>query len=94
MTDRMLAESDAGWETCRIRASVDAIGYVVSITEAYDNCFLVRTETKGLGLLRVWYPRKFRSLLDQLFLEMSGEFDIEVLEYAEGMAGLDEIFPP
>ncbi len=84
---------DEGWETTRLRLPIAELGYVAAILEAYDNQFLVRTEDRTVGLAVIWYPRENRALLDDLLIEFSGEFPIEVLARAPGMAGLDDVFP-
>lgn len=84
---------DRDWETCRLSIPVDEIGYLVAIFEGYENQFLVRTETKGLGLLRIWYPAANRPLLEKLLGEMRAEFPVDILGYFEGMDALDEVFP-
>jgi hypothetical protein len=85
--------SDQGWETCRVLIPVDEIGYVVAIFEAYENEFLVRTEARGLGLLRIWYPIGSRPQLDRCLAEFRLEFPVDVLGFSPGIDGLDEIYP-
>jgi len=85
--------TSAPWQTCRILVPREQIAYVVAIFEGYENEFLVRTETRGLGVLRIWYPEGNRGTLDAVIREFSSEFDVQVLEFAAGMAGLDEVYP-
>lgn len=80
------------FETCRILVPLDEISYVVSILEGYDNEFLVRTETRGMGILRLWYPESSRGTLDAVLREMATDFPLSVLGFLPGMAGLDEAF--
>ncbi|CAN5166354.1 hypothetical protein BH09SUM1_BH09SUM1_22410 [soil metagenome] len=90
---RHLTATDAGWETCRILVPIDEISYVVSIFEGYDNEFLIRTETRGLGLLRIWYAVTSRATMNEVLKEMRGEFPVQVLGFSAGMDGLEEIYP-
>ncbi len=85
--------TDEGWVSYKIKVPKEYIGYLVSIFEAYENHFLVRTEIKEMGVLRIWFPADHEPLLKEIFLEMRTEVWIEVLEKAEGMTGLDEVFP-
>lgn len=84
---------DEGWETTRLLVPREEIGYVAYMLEGYDNHFLVRTEVKGFGVLRAWYPQEHRALLDAVLLELSGELPVEVLGREPGMTGLDEVYP-
>lgn len=88
-----IATQDAGWRACRLNVPVSEISYVASIFEAYDNEFLVRTETQGLGILRIWYPASNQCNLDNVIREMRTEFPITILAEQMGMAGLDEVYP-
>lgn len=87
------AITDDGWETVRLLVPTDEIGYIVALFEGYANQFLVRTETKGLGFLRIWFPSSSRRQFDAVLSEMRTEFPIEVLETTKGMSALDEVFP-
>ncbi len=84
---------DEGWETVRLRLPIAELGYAASVLEAYDNQFLIRTMDRTVGFAVVWYPRENRALLDEILLELSSEFPIEVLGHEPGMAGLDDVFP-
>ncbi len=81
------------WETCRLWISIEDISYLVAVFEAYDNHFLVRTEKKGLNILRIWYPKTNRPLLETLIRELRQETTIEIISFEEDMVGVDEIFP-
>lgn len=83
----------AGWETCRVLVRLDDISYMSAILEAHDNMFLVRTETKGLGFLRLWYPTAYRPHLDRILQEVQGDIPLDILGFEPGMAGLDEVYP-
>lgn len=85
--------TDNGWLTYRVRVPVDEIAYVAAILEGHENEYLVRTETRGLGILRIWLPESQRHYLEQLFIEMRQEFDVEILGASVGMEGLDEVYP-
>jgi len=85
--------TDADWECCRALIPCDEIGYLVAIFEAYENEFLVRTEQRGLGIVRIWYPRVNRPTLERVFTEFRTEFPVDVLGFAPGMDGLDEVYP-
>ncbi len=87
------APRELEWQTCRLLVPLDQIAYVVAILEGYDNDFLVRTETRGLGFLRIWYPVDRRPLFDEILIEFAAEFDARALEYLPGMDGLEEIYP-
>lgn len=71
----------------------DEIGYMSAILEGYPNGFLLRTEERGAGWIRVWYPATNRPLLDALLREFRTEFPIDGIEFQPGMAGLDEVYP-
>jgi hypothetical protein len=81
------------WETCRLSVSVDKISYFVATFEAYENHFQVRTEVKGLGLIRIWYAKPNRMLLNQILVDISTEVPFEILGYDPGMDALDLVFP-
>jgi hypothetical protein len=85
--------TDAGWETCRVLIPCEEIGYLVALFEAYENEFLVRTEQRGMGLVRIWYPVAFRGNLERVLAECRQEFPVDVLGFAPGMDGLDEVYP-
>jgi hypothetical protein len=85
--------TDARWRTLRVLIPVDQISYIAGILEAYDNHFLVRTESQGQGIMRIWFPQENRLLLNDVLLEFRSEFTVEILEESEGMAGLDEVYP-
>ncbi|MBI1293295.1 hypothetical protein GC173_18985 [bacterium] len=85
--------TDDEWETCRALIPCDEIGYLVAIFEAYENEFLVRTEQRGMGLVRIWYPKIFRPTLDRVFNEFRADFPVDVLGFSPGMDGLDEVYP-
>ncbi len=88
-----IATTDAGWCSRRVSVPVPEISYVACIFEAYDNEFLVRTETQGLGVLRIWYPASSQANLENVLREMRTEFPITILSEEVGMAGLDEVYP-
>lgn len=81
------------WCTRVLLIPREEISYVTSILEAYDNQFLVRTQTKGLGIVRVWLARPSLATLDEVIREMRGEFPVDVIATEEGMTGLEEIYP-
>ena len=85
--------TDARWRTLRVLIPVDQISYIAGILEAYDNHFLVRTESQGQGIMRIWFPAENRPLLDDVLLEFRSEFSVQIMEESEGMAGLDEVYP-
>lgn len=88
-----LADQDEAWETTRLSIPREMIGYLASLLEAYDNHFTVRTETKGIGIILVWYPAVYREMLDRILTELNSEFPTRILSRKSGMVGLDEVFP-
>ena len=93
MSAMIPAIGDGDWETCRLMVPREQIAYVTAIFEGFDNEFLVRTEEKGLGFLRVWYARHARANLDAVLREMAGEFPFDIVSFTAGMDGLEEIYP-
>ena len=85
---------DEAWETCRLRLPTEEIAYLVAVLEAYDNQFLLRTEDRGLGLVRIWYSLPNRPVLEDVLLDLKGQIPVNVLAFAPGMEMLDEIYPP
>lgn len=82
-----------GWRCCRVRVPSAEIAWITAILEAYDNEFLVRTEGRGSGWLRIWYPVTSQPTLGKVLCEMKTLFPTDVGEYFEGMAGLDDVYP-
>jgi len=62
--------------------------------EAYDNLFLVRTEDRRMGLLRVWYHESAEPVLEQILRDLRRETPIKTVAVEDGMTGLDDSYPP
>lgn len=90
---RLRLLSGEGWRCCRLHVPREEIAWVTAVLEGYDNEFLVRTEGRGTGWLRIWYPETSHSTLGRVVLEMKSLFPTVVGEYFDGMAGLDEVYP-
>lgn len=84
---------DSAWQTCRIQVPPEEIAFISAIFEAYDNQFLIRTESEEDGRVRIWYTASVRPLLDEVLLDLNREFPVKVLSFEEGMEGLDEVIP-
>jgi hypothetical protein len=84
---------DKSWECCRLRIPPDQIAYLSAILEAYDNAFLVRTEDRKTGLMRIWYVTVNRPILEEVLLDLRREIPVKVLSYSKGMDGLDQVYP-
>lgn len=89
---RVPQDSDL-WETCRLELPREEISLACCLLEAYDNEFLVRTETPGLGILRIWYPVTSRPQLDEVLVDLRREMPLQELHFGRGMEGLDEVYP-
>jgi hypothetical protein len=84
---------DADWENARLLVARDDIALLCALFEAHDNEFLVRTETRGLGYIRIWFPRHARPQFDAIMTELAGEIPLQLLGFFPGMEGLEEIYP-
>lgn len=85
---------EGDWRTARLWVDPEQIGLVVAILEGYENHFLVRTERRGEGYLRIWHPASYGELLGRVLVELGQEITVERLETEVGMTRVDEIFPP
>lgn len=86
-------ENPDDWRCARVHIPADRITHISSIFEAHDNQFLVRTENRQEGIILIWYHKSSQSDLEEVVLDLQGEFPVRVISYSAGMDGLDEVYP-
>lgn len=65
--------------TYRLRIDGDQIGFLNSLIESYDGIAVVRTLDASAGLLELWLPVEFESLVLELMHDLSTTVGLQYL---------------